>query len=44
MLKLAEELAAREGVGKVCDFVASDVIDWKTGELFDLVIAIGLWD
>jgi SAM-dependent methyltransferase len=44
MLRLAEELAAREGVGKVCDFVTSDVIGWKTEDQFDLVIAIGLWD
>jgi len=44
MLKLADTLAQREGVRDVCDFVHTDVLDWKTKELFDLVIGIGFWD
>jgi 2-polyprenyl-3-methyl-5-hydroxy-6-metoxy-1,4-benzoquinol methylase len=44
MLKLAGELVEREGVAKRCKFVLSDVLDWKTTEKFDEVIAIGFWD
>jgi len=44
MLKLAQELVHRDGVADRCDFVLSDVLDWKTDRKFDLVIAIGFWD
>jgi len=44
MLKLAGQLVEREGVADRCKFVLSDVLDWKTTESFDLVIAIGFWD
>ena len=44
MLKLGAQLADREGVADRCKFVLSDVLDWKTDEQFDLVIAIGFWD
>jgi 2-polyprenyl-3-methyl-5-hydroxy-6-metoxy-1,4-benzoquinol methylase len=44
MLKLAQELVDKEGVGSRCKFVLSDVLDWKTTEKFDEVIAIGFWD
>ena len=44
MLKLAKELVRRDGVADRCDFVLSDVLDWKTDRNFDLVIAIGFWD
>jgi ubiquinone/menaquinone biosynthesis C-methylase UbiE len=44
MLKLAQELVQRDGVADRCDFVLSDVLDWKTDRRFDLVIAIGFWD
>jgi SAM-dependent methyltransferase len=44
MLDLAGELALREQVAERCSFVLSDVLDWKTKEQFDLVIAIGFWD
>jgi len=44
MLKLARELADKEGVGAVCKFVHADVLDWKADGEFDIVIAIGLWD
>jgi 2-polyprenyl-3-methyl-5-hydroxy-6-metoxy-1,4-benzoquinol methylase len=44
MLKLGAQLAAKEGVADRCKFVLSDVLDWKTNEQFDLVIAIGFWD
>src|SRR5258708_1288898 len=41
MLKLAGQLVERDGVANRCKFVQSDVLDWKTSEVFDLVIAIG---
>ena len=44
MLKLGAQLADKEGVADRCKFVLSDVLDWKTDEQFDLVIAIGFWD
>jgi 2-polyprenyl-3-methyl-5-hydroxy-6-metoxy-1,4-benzoquinol methylase len=44
MLKLGARLAEKEGVADRCKFVLSDVLDWKTDEQFDLVIAIGFWD
>jgi len=44
MLRLAGELVKRDGVADRCHFVLSDVLDWKTSEQFDLVIAIGFWD
>jgi 2-polyprenyl-3-methyl-5-hydroxy-6-metoxy-1,4-benzoquinol methylase len=44
MLKLGGQLAEKEGVAERCKFVLSDVLDWKTDEHFDLVIAIGFWD
>jgi 2-polyprenyl-3-methyl-5-hydroxy-6-metoxy-1,4-benzoquinol methylase len=44
MLKLARQLVDQHGVGKVCEFVHTDVLNWKPKEQFDLVIAIGFWD
>jgi 2-polyprenyl-3-methyl-5-hydroxy-6-metoxy-1,4-benzoquinol methylase len=44
MLKLAAQLAEKEGVADRCKFVLSDALSWKTDEKFDLVIAIGFWD
>ena len=44
MLKLARQLAEEGGVADRCNFVLSDVLDWKTNETFDMVIAIGFWD
>lgn len=44
MLKLASQLVSQEGVADRRQFVLNDVIDWKTSESFDLVIAIGFWD
>jgi 2-polyprenyl-3-methyl-5-hydroxy-6-metoxy-1,4-benzoquinol methylase len=44
MLKLGAQLCEKEGVADRCKFVLSDVLDWKTDEQFDLVIAIGFWD
>jgi 2-polyprenyl-3-methyl-5-hydroxy-6-metoxy-1,4-benzoquinol methylase len=44
MLKLGAQLCEKEGVADRCKFVLSDVLDWKTSEKFDLVIAIGFWD
>jgi ubiquinone/menaquinone biosynthesis C-methylase UbiE len=44
MLSLAAQLAREEGVWGACDFIHSDILDWKTDERFDLVIGIGFWD
>jgi ubiquinone/menaquinone biosynthesis C-methylase UbiE len=44
MLELARELVNSKGIGGPCEFVNSDVLDWKTSEKFDLTIAIGFWD
>jgi len=44
MLKLGAQLAEKQGVADRCKYVLSDVLDWKTHERFDLVIAIGFWD
>jgi len=44
MLDLARELVKQQGVADRCNFVLSDILDWKTDEKFDLVIAIGFWD
>jgi hypothetical protein len=44
MLNLARQLVEREGVANRCRFVLSDVLDWKTSDNFDFVIAIGFWD
>lgn len=44
MLKLAQTLTTDRGVADRCNFVLSDVIDWKTADAFDITIAIGFWD
>ena len=44
MLKLARELVVKDGVSDRCDFVLTDVRDWKTDRKFDISIAIGFWD
>jgi len=44
MLDLARELVEQNGVADQCNFVLSDILDWKTGDKYDLVIAIGFWD
>jgi 2-polyprenyl-3-methyl-5-hydroxy-6-metoxy-1,4-benzoquinol methylase len=44
MLTLAQQLVQERGVAGPCEFVHSDVIDWKTNEKFDETIAIGFWD
>jgi 2-polyprenyl-3-methyl-5-hydroxy-6-metoxy-1,4-benzoquinol methylase len=44
MLKLGAQLAEKEGVANRTKFVLNDVLDWKTDERFDMVIAIGFWD
>lgn len=44
MLKIGAQLAEQEKVADRCKFVLTDVLDWKTAEKFDLVIAIGFWD
>lgn len=44
MLKLARELAAKNGHSEICDFEHADVLNWRTEQKFDIVIAIGFWD
>jgi predicted RNA methylase len=44
MLKLANTLVEKDGVAEKCDFVLSDVLNWKTDKKFDITIAIGFWD
>ena len=44
MLKMARELVRAEGVASQCDFVQTDILDWRTDRTFDLTIAIGFWD
>jgi len=44
MLQLAKQLVEQEGVASRCDFVLTDILDWKTDRSFDEVIAIGFWD
>src|SRR4029077_10522358 len=44
MLKLAEGLVERAGMGDKSHLAVSDVLDWKTGRKFDISIAIGFWD
>ncbi len=44
MLKLARDLVEQDGVAAQCDFVLSDVLNWRTDQTFDITIAIGFWD
>ena len=44
MVELSRKLAAQEDVSDVCEFIHADVLDWRTNETFDEVIAIGFWD
>jgi len=44
MLQLAKQLVEQVGVAARCDFVLTDILDWKTDRTFDEVIAIGFWD
>src|SRR6516164_11052737 len=40
MLQLAKQLVEQDGVAERCDFVLTDILDWKTERNFDEVIAI----
>jgi len=44
MLRLTQELVAEDGTADRCDFVLSDVLNWKTTNVYDITIAIGFWD
>lgn len=44
MLRMAKDLVRAEGVAERCDFVQSDILDWRTDRTFDMTIAIGFWD
>lgn len=44
MLELARGLVNRQGVSSVCDFVHTDVLYWRTKEVYDITVAIGFWD
>jgi ubiquinone/menaquinone biosynthesis C-methylase UbiE len=44
MLRIARTVVAEGGIAERCEFVESDVLDWRTDETFDVTIAIGFWD
>lgn len=44
MIRLASALAAGEGVAASCEFHVSDILHWKSEQVFDETIAIGFWD
>jgi len=44
MIRLASALAASEGVAASCEFHVSDILHWKSEQVFDETIAIGFWD
>ncbi|HYL34761.1 MAG TPA: methyltransferase domain-containing protein [Bryobacteraceae bacterium] len=44
MIRLSQALAAQQNVHDRCDFVVSDLLNWKTDRTYDLTIAIGVWD
>ncbi len=44
MLKIARKVVEGDGVADRCDFVHSDVLNWKADGIYDLTIAIGFWD
>jgi predicted RNA methylase len=44
MLKIARNVVAQDNVADRCDFVLSDVLNWKTDAKYDTTIAIGFWD
>jgi len=44
MLKIAQRLVSQDGVADRCDFVLSDVLNWKTDAKYEISIAIGFWD
>ena len=44
MLKIAHDVARREGLEGCCNFVLSDILNWRADAIFDITLAIGLWD
>jgi SAM-dependent methyltransferase len=44
MLRLARDLVEQDGVAEQCEFALTDVLNWRTGRVFDITIAIGFWD
>ena len=44
MLKIAEGLSEQHGVRERCRFVTGDVQSFPTGEQFDVVLGVGLFD
>ena len=44
MIRLAEDLVAKDGVAERCDFAVADVLNWKPTRKFDVTIAIGFCD
>ena len=44
MLKLANQLADKEGVSARCNFVRADLLEWTPDQVYDTSIAIGFWD
>jgi SAM-dependent methyltransferase len=44
MLALARSLVERGGVESRCEFVLGDILNWEANRIFDVTIAIGVWD
>ncbi len=44
MLRLARELAEKNGVSAQCDLDEGDVLNWRAPSQYDITIAIGFWD
>jgi SAM-dependent methyltransferase len=44
MLRLARDVVRTDGTDHACEWVQSDILDYQTGETFDVSVAMGLWD
>ena len=44
MIKRARGLVQNSRPEQHCEFVTADILDWRADRIFDISIAIGLWD
>ena len=44
MIRLAEQIAARNGFSRVCNFIQTDFVSWQSPQQYDYSIAIGVLD
>jgi SAM-dependent methyltransferase len=44
MIERAKQVTAQEGTAHACEWVVSDILDYKNTEQFDLTVAMGFWD